>query len=171
MFMNADGIRVMLLVLNFGIVLIAGVLVAHVVWVVRLARSPALACQPGPVCAGIVGAALATPVLAFYAAGVMALWRGRADGRSATAIRVVLAVVVGLTLVLAAIGTALVESRYVPGSRNWRHAVQGFTGQAGFLLPTEALLFVVVRVLVAGRRTAPWGAFAATAAILVLLVG
>jgi hypothetical protein len=170
MFLNADGIRGMLLVINIGLILIVGVLIAHVVWVVRLARSPVLARRSGPMRAGVVAAALVTPVIGFYASELLMLWRGHGNGRSAAAIRV-LAVVVGLTLLLAAIGAVLVESRYVPGSRNWRHAVRGFTGQAGFLLLAEALLFMVVRVLVAERRAAPWIAFTATAAILVFLVG
>ncbi|MFJ7441253.1 cytochrome PufQ [Methylorubrum thiocyanatum] len=79
--MNADGIRVMLLVINIGLVLIAGVLVAHVVWVVRLARSHALARRSGPMRAGVVAAALVTPVIGFYAAEVVTLWRGHGVNR------------------------------------------------------------------------------------------
>ena len=99
MFVNGDGLRFALKLFLVAPALLGLVIVAHVVWIVRLARAPASR-QFGPVGRVVVlGMAATLPVVGFYGVEV-ARWMLRLGGRRGdTAARLVPGVLgVGLAL-------------------------------------------------------------------------
>lgn len=170
MFVNGPALAVTLWLLLFALVVLAGVLVAHLLWVVRLARGPGLAGRPAPMRALAVAAAFVTPVLSFYAVEIAALWRRRAAGeRVAVGGRLVLVAIP--TVALAASGAASEEARYVPGDRTAWHAAGTFLRLLRFLVVAQLLIFMILRVLSGGRRPVlAGGAFLIVAALLVFLL-
>ncbi|PXW54783.1 hypothetical protein [Methylobacterium sp. B4] len=164
MFVNGPALAVTLWLLLFALVVLAGVLVAHLLWVVRLARGPGLTGRPAPMRALAVAAAFVTPVLSFYAVEIAAPWRRRAAGE-----RLVLVAI--LTVALAALGAASEEARYVPGDRTAWHAAGTFLRLLRLLVIAQLLIFMILRVLSGGRRPVlVWSAFLIVAALLVFLL-
>lgn len=152
-----------------ALVLLTGVLIAHLVWVVRLAGGPALAARPASVRWLIVAAALLTPVLSFYASEIAALRRRRAVGE--TIPWWWLGIVAALTLALAAAGALSEEARYLPEYRTWSHTARTFTGLLRLLLIAQVLLTMILRVFSASRRPVLiWLTFPVIAASLVFLL-
>ncbi len=170
MFVNGPALAVTLWLLLFALVVLAGVLVAHLLWVVRLARGPGLAGRPAPMRALAVAAAFVTPVLSFYAVEIAAPWRRRAAGeRVAIGERLVLVAI--LTVALAAWGAVSEEARYVPGDRTVRHAAGTLLRLLRLLVIAQLLIFMILRVLSGGRRPVlVWSAFLIVAALLVFLL-
>lgn len=170
MFINGSALAAALRFLAVAIVVLAGLLVAHLVWVRRLACSPGLATKPLPARILLVGAALATPVLGFYAVEIAALWRRRAAVAWGTVAGRIAGLAV-LTLALAAIGAASAEARYVPEYRTVGHTVATFVRLLRALLVAQVLLFMILRVFLGSRRPVlVWDAFLIAAALLVLLL-
>lgn len=167
MFVNGDALARGLWLVVIAIVVLAGVLLAHLVWVGRIARSPALAGRPMPARLALTAAALATPVIGFYAVEIAALARRGADRPLIRR----LAIATLLTLALAAAGALSVESHYVPEDRSWRHAGRIFWGQLRLLLIGQVLVFMILRVFAGARRPLLlWLAHGVVAAALVFLL-
>lgn len=170
MFVNGAALAATLRLLAILAVVLAGVLVAHLVWVRRLARSPGLAAERRPVRILLVASALVTPVVSFYAVEIAALWQRRTTVAWASIGRR-LAILAALTLVLAAAFAAREEARYLPGSRTGWDAAGRFLRLARFLMILQFLLFMILRVFADSRRPAlAWGALLMATAILVAVL-
>ncbi|MDH3028266.1 hypothetical protein [Methylobacterium fujisawaense] len=170
MFINSDALAGFLRLLWIAIVLLGGVIVAHLVWVSRVARCRALASMPLPTKIAIVGAAFAAPVVGFYAVEI-ASWHRRQAARPRFRVPRHIAVAALLTLALAAAGTLLVEGRAVPEDRSWWRAAGRFEGQVCVLLIGQMMVFMILRVFLTARRPALlWIAYVLSAAILAVLL-
>ncbi|KAA0125830.1 hypothetical protein CIW48_01655 [Methylobacterium sp. P1-11] len=170
MFVNGDALAGAFRFLMIALVLCVGIIVAHLVWVSRIARRPALAAKPVPTRFAIVGAALATPVVGFYAVEIAALRRRCGDECGARSLRG-LAGAGLLTLALAAAGTLYVELRAAPQDRSLWDTARIFAGQLCLLLIGQGLVFMILRVVTDARHSAlPWTAQLLAAALLVLLL-
>ncbi|AMB43825.1 hypothetical protein [Methylobacterium sp. AMS5] len=169
MFINGAALGVALWLLTMALVLLTGVLIAHLVWLTRLARGPALAGSPVSVRWLIVAAAVVTPVLSFYASEIAALWHRRTAGETVTWRR--LGIVAAPTVALAAAGALSEEARYLPEYRTWSHTARTFAGLLRLVPIAQGLLYMILRVFSAGRRPMLiWLTFPVIAARLVFLL-
>jgi hypothetical protein len=135
--------------------------------VIRLARSPALTRRPAIEQRLLVGLALTTPVLSFYAVELAAYRRRWSAGELKPLIRP-LAIVLTLTLAVAVAGAIQAEMRHVARYRSWTHAAELFFGQLGLLVAAQVLLFMIARVF-ASRRRAIYLWVTLTAMIFIIL--
>ncbi len=111
MFINGAVLASFLWLLLAALIVLAAALIAHLVWVVRLARSPGLRVRTSPERALLVALAFMTPVLSFYAVEIDRWWKRRAADRLDSVVPP-LAVAAVATLAVAAANAARIEMRY-----------------------------------------------------------